>query len=42
MTDLGDRSHMDDVVEAPVAAPRNSRNTLRRPPEDTSIGAVPL
>jgi hypothetical protein len=40
VADLGDRGHVQGVVEAPVAAPGQPK--IFRLPEDTSIGAVPL
>ena len=39
MTDLGDRSHMDDVVEAPVAAPRYPAAAPRWPHRRTPRSA---
>ena len=41
VADLGDRGHVDGVVEPPVAAPGQPGQIFRRP-EETSIGAVPL
>jgi hypothetical protein len=38
--DLGDRGHVDRVVDAPV--PRSDSRQAFRFPEDTSTGAVPL
>ena len=40
LADLGDRGHVDRVVEPAVPAPGQPETFLL--PEDTSIGAVPL
>ena len=41
MADLGDGGYVDGVIESRLPH-RDSRSTLRRAPEETSIGAVPL
>jgi hypothetical protein len=40
VADLGDRGHVDGMVDAAVAAQRQP--WIFRSPEDTSTGAVPL
>ena len=41
VTDLGDRRGVQRVVESAVAAPGDNRCVVR-PPEENSIGAVPV
>ena len=41
LADLADGHHVDGMVELPVA-PAGTAGTATRPPEDTSMGAVPL